>query len=122
MLQRWYWWSESSKGGGCLFALGSHIIDSLQWLTGKKINAVSATLQTSIQNREDENKVLHPVTSDDYCSAQFEFEVRLYGHHVVEGSSKGGFVGQMQCSVVTMEERAHVFTVSGLSGTLTIED
>jgi len=34
--KRWNWWYESSKGGGVLGAIGSHVVDSLQYLTNKK--------------------------------------------------------------------------------------
>jgi len=100
------WWHEKEKGGGALGALGSHIIDSLQYLTGSKITSVNGTLKTFFQQRTDENKQVHQVTSDDFVQAQLEFD--------------GGFIGALQTSVITPEDAVHNFSVSGDKGTLAI--
>ncbi|MGI9034546.1 MAG: Gfo/Idh/MocA family protein, partial [Pyrinomonadaceae bacterium] len=62
----WNWWSDKTKGGGALGAIGSHIIDSFLWFLGAEISEVFCQLQTHIKRRKDE-KTNEPrdVTSDD---------------------------------------------------------
>src|SRR5258708_282511 len=33
----WDWWSDESRGGGTLGAIGSHVIDSFRWMLGAEI-------------------------------------------------------------------------------------
>src|SRR5438128_546471 len=47
----WNWWSERSKGGGLLGAVGSHLIDGLRVWRGE-ITAVSARLDTFVRERK----------------------------------------------------------------------
>ena len=111
IFQRWYWWSDKTKGGGCLGAIGSHIIDSLQYLSGKKITAVSGKLDVKFKFREVEgsNPVeMKEVTADDHTTSLFEF-------------NNGEFTGLMECSVVTTNTKIHRFVVNGTTGSLTID-
>jgi len=32
----WNWWSEAEKGGGLVGAIGSHFVDALTWLIGRR--------------------------------------------------------------------------------------
>jgi len=70
----WSWWSDASKGGGALRAIGSHLIDLNRFLIGK-ISEVSCNLSTSISQRPDrsaEGSTL-PVTSDDSFAMSMTF-------------------------------------------------
>ncbi|NTW47233.1 MAG: Gfo/Idh/MocA family oxidoreductase [Chlorobaculum sp.] len=70
----WSWWSDASKGGGALRALGSHLIDLNRFLVGE-ISEVCCNLSTSIQQRPDAStpgKSL-PVTSDDSFAMFMKF-------------------------------------------------
>ncbi|HHE33061.1 MAG TPA: Gfo/Idh/MocA family oxidoreductase [Chlorobaculum parvum] len=70
----WSWWSDASKGGGALRAIGSHLIDLNRFLIGK-ISEVSCNLSTSIPQRPDrsaEGSTL-PVTSDDSFAMSMTF-------------------------------------------------
>ncbi len=80
----WNWWSEKSKGGGLLGALGSHAIDQLRWLCGD-IESVCADVVTMVPARSD------PVTSearanetDDYCSFLIRFAP--HGERITHGT------------------------------------
>jgi len=74
----------------------------------KKITSVSGTVRTNIPQRQDQNDVYQQVTADDYCSALLHFE--------------DDFVGTLQVSVITVENTVYRLSVSGLKGTLTIND
>lgn len=70
----WSWWSDASKGGGALRAIGSHLIDLNRFLVGE-ISEVCCNLSTSIQQRPDAStpgKSL-PVSSDDSFAMFMKF-------------------------------------------------
>lgn len=73
----WLWDKES--GGGMLGALGSHLIDSLQWWFGP-ITAVNGKLDTRVHLRQGETGMVR-VTADDSFRFLCEF-----------GSGTGGIV------------------------------
>lgn len=69
----WNWWSQRHAGGGLLGALGSHAIDAIRWLFGE-IDAVSATVATMIQTRQDPvSGQEKPNETDDFCSLLLRF-------------------------------------------------
>ncbi|MDQ3321766.1 MAG: Gfo/Idh/MocA family oxidoreductase, partial [Acidobacteriota bacterium] len=49
----WNWWSNAESGGGALGAIGSHVVDSLQWFLGADISQVFCQLQTHVKKRKD---------------------------------------------------------------------
>jgi predicted dehydrogenase len=72
--QPWSWWSDASRGGGALRAIGSHLIDLNRYLIGR-VSEVCCTLSTSISQRPDASgaeKTL-PVTSDDSFAMFMKF-------------------------------------------------
>jgi len=106
--KNWNWWYESDKGGGILMAIGSHVIDSLQFLTGSKVASVNGSLVTCIKEREEgDSGIMKPVTADDFCTSLLQFDQ--------------GFTGTLTVSMVSMKNNVHKFTVSGSKGTLTID-
>ncbi|MBN1928719.1 MAG: Gfo/Idh/MocA family oxidoreductase [Chlorobiaceae bacterium] len=70
----WSWWSDASKGGGALRALGSHLIDLNRFLVGE-ISEVCCNLSTSIQQRPDASTPGRslPVSSDDSFAMFMKF-------------------------------------------------
>uniref|UniRef100_Q3ATW5 Oxidoreductase, Gfo/Idh/MocA family n=1 Tax=Chlorobium chlorochromatii (strain CaD3) TaxID=340177 RepID=Q3ATW5_CHLCH len=68
----WSWWSDATRGGGALGAIGSHLIDLNRYLVGE-IAEVSCNLGTSIAHRPDGNGNLLPVTSDDHFAMMMKF-------------------------------------------------
>jgi predicted dehydrogenase len=63
-----------------LGAVGSHLVDMLVYLTGKKVKSVSAVLGTNVKFHPDAvTKEPRPVTSDDYFTLQVKFEDGLLG-------------------------------------------
>ncbi|NTU57687.1 MAG: Gfo/Idh/MocA family oxidoreductase [Chlorobiaceae bacterium] len=72
--QPWSWWSDASRGGGALRAIGSHLIDLNRFLVGE-ISEVCCNLSTSIHHRPDpamQGGSL-PVTSDDSFAMFMKF-------------------------------------------------
>lgn len=67
----WNWWSDESQGGGLLGAIGSHQIDTLQFLFGP-VAAVRGVLNTFVAERPAPDGV-RPVTADDYASLLVRF-------------------------------------------------
>jgi len=64
--RKWDWWSDASRGGGILGAVGSHVADAMRYFFGE-IEEVSATLDTIIAERDGK-----PVTSDDLASVNLK--------------------------------------------------
>ncbi len=67
----WNWWSDAKQGGGLLGAIGSHQIDTLQFLFGP-VAAVSAVLNTFVTQRPSSDEP-RAVTADDYASLLLRF-------------------------------------------------
>ncbi|MCB1033385.1 MAG: Gfo/Idh/MocA family oxidoreductase, partial [Acidobacteria bacterium] len=105
---RWSWWSDRKLGGGMLGALGSHVVDSLTWLLGRRVEAVAA--QEGVAHAERLDVAGHPktVTADDYAALQLRFE--------------GGLPGTIQLSAVSAGPATHRLAVFGSEGTLVWED
>lgn len=62
----WTWWSDANQGGGVLGAMGSHMIDTIQFLFGP-IVAVNSLTHTFIRERPGDHGS-QPVTADDYAA------------------------------------------------------
>ncbi|HVF30569.1 MAG TPA: Gfo/Idh/MocA family oxidoreductase [Pyrinomonadaceae bacterium] len=60
----WNWWSDEKQGGGALGAIGSHVIDSFNWLLGTPISTVFCQLQSHIKQRPS-GSGRKRVTTDD---------------------------------------------------------
>lgn len=69
----WNWWSDKEAGGGALGAIGSHIIDSFNWLLGTEISQITCQLQTHIKQRRDSKGEVRDVTTDDEAMMIFRF-------------------------------------------------
>lgn len=99
----WNWWSDESKGGGVIGAIGSHLIDACRHLVGE-VNGVSATLKTFIESRPDGSGQRKEVTSDDFASLTLSIE--------------GGVTAAMTMSVVSGVDEPTTITIHGLKGAL----
>src|SRR4051812_39483948 len=51
--RKWDWWSDASRGGGTLGAVGSHGVDAFRWFTGTEIEEVYCRLATHVDARPD---------------------------------------------------------------------
>lgn len=69
----WNWWSDIEAGGGALGAIGSHVIDSFQWLLGTTVASVLCQLQTHVKKRRDAAGDLKDVTTDDQANMLLRF-------------------------------------------------
>lgn len=70
----WNWWSDKSQGGGALGAIGSHIIDSFNWLLRTKFSQVFCQLQTQIKRRKTVSGEWREVTTDDEANLLVRFD------------------------------------------------
>jgi predicted dehydrogenase len=96
----WNWWSDASRGGGVLGAVGSHAIDAFRYLAGE-IREVKATLNTVITERPNGDD-WRPVTSDDYAALHVRFE--------------HGAVGTILLSVTAAVDEPTTITIHGEQG------
>ena len=67
------WLCSSEMGGGVLNLLGSHVIDLIHFLTGKKAQRVHAIVRTFKQQTENINGI-RQITAPDFCNFQMELE------------------------------------------------
>jgi predicted dehydrogenase len=110
----WDWWSDSEQGGGVLGAIGSHAVDSLQWLLGAHVSHVSATLATHVNERPDrETGEMRRVTSDDEANLLL---------HFADSEATEGATGAVSMSVVEAGRAEHRVEVFGERGALRVED
>jgi predicted dehydrogenase len=61
------WWSERSRGGGVLGAVGSHWIDTVRWCFGEP-HDVTGALDAFVRERRAADGTVQTVTSDDTAS------------------------------------------------------
>jgi len=92
----WNWWSDRAQGGGILFALGSHMIDTFRWLSGREVVAVTAVLSTTpaLSRRKLADGVPmgvaeREVTSDDTAVVALEFTGGLRGVITLSNTAAG---------------------------------
>ncbi|NTW49438.1 MAG: Gfo/Idh/MocA family oxidoreductase [Chlorobiales bacterium] len=108
--RRWNWWSDKTKGGGAMGAVGSHMIDLCHYLIGD-IESCLGAYHTHIPNRPGKSGEPVPVTSDD----AFDLIVRFAPDS--KAPDKTGHI-----SVTTVEAYTSFrFEVSGSNGTLRLD-
>lgn len=109
----WNWWSDEKQGGGALGAIGSHVIDTLQWFLGADISEVFCQLQTHVKNRKDtQTEQLRAVTSDDETNLIFRF---------ADGDLIEDATGTASISMVERPNYQHSVELVGTDGSLRIE-
>lgn len=67
------WLCSAEMGGGVLNLIGSHVIDLIHFLTGKKATRVHAIVKTFKQQTESINGI-RQITAPDFCNFQMELE------------------------------------------------
>ncbi len=103
----WSWWSDSELGGGILGAAGSHFVDSMSWLLGRRPTAVAADLRPRIQERADAAGSPRPVTADEHASLLLSF---------------GPVPGTLRVTSVAAGPRHHQVSIAGSEGRLAWEN
>lgn len=74
LAENFTWWNDRAQGGGALGAIGSHCIDTLYFMTGKKIESVSAALLTTHVDKKNDKGEIVKATSDDVTSFRGRIE------------------------------------------------
>jgi predicted dehydrogenase len=69
----WNWWSDKTAGGGALGAIGSHIVDSLNWFLNTEISELFCRLQTHLKRRKTADGEMRDVTTDDEANLILRF-------------------------------------------------
>ncbi len=108
----WDWWSDAAVGGGALGAIGSHCIDSLQWLLGSDISSVYCQLQTHIRHRADESGTERLVTSDDESNLIVRF---------ADGDLTDNATGTISVSMTEGPHYRNAIELHGTDGAMRIE-
>src|SRR2546425_1222425 len=109
----WNWWSDKTKGGGTLGAIGSHVIDGFRWLLNTEVAEVFGNLATHIRERKDEAGKLRKVTTDDEANMILCFS----DSELTEGAT-----GAVSLSLVEPGKPEHRLEVFGSHGALMIEE
>ncbi|MGH7607328.1 MAG: Gfo/Idh/MocA family protein [Gemmatimonadales bacterium] len=102
----WNWWSDASRGGGILGAVGSHLVDLCRFWTGSEITHVAGLAETFVPERRDEAGTVRPVTSDDFTTAVLR--------------TANGVVATLTLSAVAHHGAGHVAQITGSDGTLVV--
>ncbi|PYS82406.1 MAG: gfo/Idh/MocA family oxidoreductase [Acidobacteria bacterium] len=109
----WSWWSDEQAGGGALGAIGSHAVDSLDWLLATHITHVSASLAAHVRERHDPaSGETRPVTTDDEASLLLNF---------ADGDATERATGIVCLSMVEAGAPEHSVAVFGSEGALRAE-
>ena len=75
----WNWYSQASKGGGVIGALGTHAFDMLAWLVGP-VRQLQAQLSVAIQERpRPDNQGMGTVDAADTAFMQLQLEPHWSG-------------------------------------------
>lgn len=107
----WNWWSDKTRGGGALGAIGSHIIDSMLWFSGAEISEVFCQLQTHVKHRKDSEGKFRDVTTDDELS----LILRFADNDLLEDAT-----GNVSVSMVEFPDYQHFIEFSGTKGAMRI--
>jgi predicted dehydrogenase len=67
------WLADGNQGGGILNLFGSHIIDLIYFLTGKKATRVHGIVRTFIK-QTDSIYGIRQITAPDFCNFQMELQ------------------------------------------------
>ena len=109
----WNWWSDETKGGGALGAIGSHAVDAFNWILGTEIAEIFCALKTNIKERPDKTtNELRRVTSDDEANLILRF---------TDGELTGDTSATASFSVVEAGEYIHDLEIFGSKGSLVIK-
>lgn len=93
---RYDWMCERTMGGGLLTKIGSHIIDILTYLTGKKACRVHGIMHTYMKNVEFvQNIPGKNITSDDFCTFQMELEQNAFATVTLNSNFPGKFMQEI---------------------------
>lgn len=67
------WLCDSTSGGGCLNLVGSHVIDLIHYLTGRKATRVHGLVRT-FKSATDHVNGIRQISAPDFCNFQMELE------------------------------------------------
>jgi len=89
----WDWWSDKTKGGGTVGAIGSHLIDSLHYFTNMKITELSAMMLTIVKERTiEETNTPATVTADDLFTSQLKIGPTVCGSLKANATQAGEMI------------------------------
>jgi predicted dehydrogenase len=108
----WNWWSDVTKGGGALGAIGSHIVDAFRWMLNVEVAEVLGQLSTHVPERKDEAGNVREVTTDDEANLLLRF-----GNSELTKSA----TGNASLSMVQAGASAHLVEVFGSRGALKVD-
>ncbi len=103
----WSWWSRADRGGGILGAAGSHLIDQLHWLLGRRTRRIWARLETALPERRDASGRPQVVSADELATLALELD--------------GGLTATLRLSAVTAGPRCNSLRIDGERGSLWLD-
>jgi len=70
----WRWWFEPENGGGMVLAMGSHLVDLVQFWFGQTIQDVNAYMSPVLNSLPDENGVPRQLHAESLFQARLTLE------------------------------------------------
>lgn len=107
----WNWYSQASKGGGVIGALGTHAFDMLAWLVGP-VASVTALNGVSIRERPDPQGGMAPVDAEDVSLIQTRLQW--------QGSAETSVPAQINLASVARNGRGCWLEIYGSEGSLVL--
>ena len=107
----WNWYSQASKGGGVIGALGTHAFDMLAWLVGP-VASVSSLNGVSIPERPHPEGGMAPVDAEDVSLVQARLQW--------QGSSEKMVPAQINLASVARNGRGCWLEIYGSEGCLVL--
>ena len=107
----WNWYSQASKGGGVIGALGTHAFDMLAWLVGP-VASVTALNGISIRERPDPQGGMAPVDAEDVALIQTRLQW--------QGSAETSVPAQINLASVARNGRGCWLEIYGSDGSLVL--
>ena len=107
----WNWYSQASKGGGVIGALGTHAFDMLAWLVGP-VASVTALNGVSIRERPHPEGGMAPVDAEDVSLIQTQLQW--------QGRAEGLVPAQINLASVARNGRGFWLEIYGSEGSLVL--
>ena len=107
LLHSKYDWScDVVNGGGCLNLIGSHVIDLITFLTGKRARRVHGIVKTFDLTTQNVNGI-RQISAPDFCNFQLELEEGLLVIvNIHSNQSRSSF--EQDVTITGTEGRMHV--------------
>jgi len=112
---KWNWSFDDQQGGGVRLAMASHLIDIINfWLDGKKPLFVKGSMDSVVEERNDNNNKLRKINTSSFFSSSISFENNLEVQFSATAAALG--IPRFDFSVYGTEGELHFDLQNKLTG------